>query len=112
MKEEMKVREEIFYADDGMVASTDPRWIHTKFDTLTGIFDWLGMKTNVWKTVVMVCHPCRAAGVQSDEAYNRKMTRAGRSYKERNRERAAAPIVVRNRRGGHWLRTANSSTLW
>ena len=28
----------IFYADDGMVASTDPDWLQGEFDTLTGIF--------------------------------------------------------------------------
>ena len=39
----------------------------------------------------MVCHPCRAAGVREDEVYTRKMTGAGRSYKERQRERVSCP---------------------
>ena len=58
---------------------------------LMGIFDRVGMKTNVRKTVGMVCHPCRAVGVQADEAYTRRITGAGRSYKERQRERVSCP---------------------
>ena len=79
----MKVQENIFYAYDGMVASTDPGWIQTAFDTLTGIFDWVGLKKNVRKTIGMFCHPCRADRVRADEAYTRRMTGAGRIYKER-----------------------------
>ena len=39
----------------------------------------------------MVCHPCRAAGVQADEAYTRRMTGVGRNYKERQQERVSCP---------------------
>ena len=28
----------LFYADDGMVASSDPRWLQWEFDTLVGLF--------------------------------------------------------------------------
>ena len=70
-----------------MVESTKPGWLKTAFDTLTGIFDWVGMKTNVKNTVGMVCHPCRAAGLRSDKAYTRRVTGVGRSYKERQWER-------------------------
>ena len=41
---------------------------------------------NVQKTVGVVCHSCRAVGVREDEAYTRRMTGAGSSYKERWRE--------------------------
>ena len=47
-----------FYADNGMVASIDPGWLQSDFDTLRGIFDWVGLQTNVCKTVGMVCIPC------------------------------------------------------
>ena len=56
-EEGLKVRESIFCADDGMIASTDPGRTQTAFDTLTGLFDRVGMKTNVSKTVGMVYHP-------------------------------------------------------
>ena len=79
----MKVKAELFYADGKMVASTDPGWIQLEFYTLTGIFDRVGLRTNVRKTVGMVCRPFRAAGVQVDEAYIRRMTGEGRSFKKR-----------------------------
>ena len=53
----------LFYAEDGMVASTDPGWIQLAFNTLTGVFDQLVLRLNVRKTVEMLCRPCRAAGV-------------------------------------------------
>ena len=52
----------LFYSDNGMVASSDPGWLHGAFNTLVGLFDRVGLWTNVRKTVGMVCHPCQAAG--------------------------------------------------
>ena len=37
----MKVQAEFFYIDNGMVASTNPGWLNTAFDMLTGLFDRL-----------------------------------------------------------------------
>ena len=54
----------IFYAYDGMVASSDPRWLHGAVNTLFGLFDEVGLRTNFGRTVGMVCHPCQAAGNQ------------------------------------------------
>ena len=51
----------LFYADDGMVASSDPRWLQWAFDSLVSLFEWVGLQTNVRKTVRMVCRPCQAA---------------------------------------------------
>ena len=53
----LEVQEEFFHTDNGMVAYTDPGWIQTKFDMLTRLFDQVGLKTNVQKTVGMVFHP-------------------------------------------------------
>ena len=66
-----------------MVASTDLGWLLTAFGVLAGLFDGVGLNKNVRKTVAMVCHPCQAVRVRADEAYNRQMTGAGMSYKER-----------------------------
>ena len=80
----------IFYADDGMVVSSDPAWLQGAFTALVAIFDRVGLMTNVGKTVRMVCHPCRA-GARNwiEEAYDRRLTGEGRSYAERQRERVA-----------------------
>ena len=61
----LTVNAEFFYADDGVVASTDPGWLQLAFDLLTGIFDWVGLWTNVCKTVGMMCRPCRVAVVRA-----------------------------------------------
>ena len=50
----------MFYANDGMVVSSDPAWIQGAFSALVAIFDRVGLRTNVNKTVSMACHPCRA----------------------------------------------------
>ena len=43
----------LFYMDDGMVVSSDPRWLQWAFNTLVGLFDHVGLHTNVGKTVSM-----------------------------------------------------------
>ena len=40
--------------EDGLVASTDPEWLQGEFDTLTGLFDRVGIRTNASKTVGML----------------------------------------------------------
>ena len=36
----------LFYADDGMLASSYPQWLQWAFTQLVGIFDRVGLKTN------------------------------------------------------------------
>ena len=67
----------LFYADGDMVASSDPQWIHSAFSTLVGLFDRVGLQTNIRKTVGMVCRTCQAAGTQLEAAYGRQMTGEG-----------------------------------
>ena len=76
----------VFYAYDRVVAYTNPGWIQTVFDTLTGLFDRVGLKTTFKKTVVVVCHPFWEAGVRADESYTRRMMGKGSSYKKRQQE--------------------------
>ena len=72
----------LFYADDGMVESSDPRWLQWVFDTLVSLFERVGLRTNFGKTVSMVCRPCQVAGTQSEAAYGRRMM--GRAPHTRN----------------------------
>ena len=69
-----------FFSDDGMVASSDPRWLQWAFNNLVGLFDRVGIHTNVGKTVSMTCRPCPTAGNQSEVAYGREMTGEGPTY--------------------------------
>ena len=50
----------MFYANDGMVGASDPAWLQGAFSALVAIFDRVGLRTNVDKTVSLACHPCRA----------------------------------------------------
>ena len=43
-----------FYKEEGLVASTDPGWIQSEFDIVTGIFDRVRLRKNIRKTVGMV----------------------------------------------------------
>ena len=80
----------VFYADDGIVVSSDPTWLQGDFNALLDIFDRVGLLTNVRKTVSMVCNPCRAgAGNRTEEAYSRRVVGVRKSYAERQGERVA-----------------------
>ena len=71
-----------------MVVLSYPTWIQGAFTALVGLFDRVGLLTNVGKTVSMVCHPCQAGEENStEEAYGRSITGEGRLYAERQRER-------------------------
>ena len=57
-----------------MVEFTDPVWLQTMFDTLTGIFDQVGLLKNFRKTVGMVYQTWQVVGVRSDKSYKLRMT--------------------------------------
>ena len=77
----------LFYANDGMLLSSDHAWLQGAFTALVGLFDRVGLRTNVRNTVRMVCHPYQAgAGNRTEETYWRRLTVEGRSYAERQRE--------------------------
>ena len=44
----------LFYADDDMLASSDPRWIQWSFNALVSLFGRVGLRTNVGNTFSMV----------------------------------------------------------
>ena len=50
----LKFKAALFYADDSLVDSTDPGWLQLEFDTLTGLFDRVGIKKKLRNTVGMV----------------------------------------------------------
>ena len=44
----------LFYADDGMLALSDPCWLQWEFNALVSLFERVGLRTNVGKAVSMV----------------------------------------------------------
>ena len=79
----------MFYADDGMVDSLDYNWLQGAFNTLVGLFDRVGLRNNVGKTVSMICHPYQAARNLTTEAYGRRIMGMGQSYRERLKDQVA-----------------------
>ena len=77
----------LFYADDGMIAPSDPQWLQWAFTQLVGMFERVGLNTNTGKMVSMTCRPCNTTGNRSEEAYGRLMTGEGLTFRERKRER-------------------------
>ena len=59
---EVRHQAALFYADDGMLAFSDPQWLQWVFTQLVGMFDRVGLNTNTGKTVSMTCRPCTTAG--------------------------------------------------
>ena len=68
------VKAEFFYANYGMVSSTDPVWLQSEFDTLMGLFYRVVLRTNIRKTVGVVFRPCQTAGLQADKSYTQRIT--------------------------------------
>ena len=66
-----------------MIALSDLGCLQGAFSTLVGVFDWVGLKTNVGKTVGMVQFPCQAAGTPSDAGYEWWMAGTILSYQKR-----------------------------
>ena len=79
----------LFYADDGTVASSDPRWFQGAFDTLVGLFDRVGLWTNAGKTVGMFCRPCQSSGNQLEAAYGRLVMGEVSTYRQRLKVRVS-----------------------
>ena len=69
----------LIYVDDIIIVSSEPVWLQGSFSTLVGLFDWVGLSTNVRKTVGMVCHPCQAAVTHLEAAYKQRMLGVGPS---------------------------------
>ena len=66
-----------------MVGATDPKCIQGAFSALVDIFDRVGLRTNVNKTVSMACQPCRAgSGNRTAEGYRRRITGEGKYFRE------------------------------
>ena len=78
-------RTAFFYAYYGLVALMHLLWLQGVFDTLTGLFDRVGIWKNARKKVGMLCHPCRVVGTYLDAAYKRRMAGEGLTYRSHQR---------------------------
>ena len=77
----------VFYANIGMVVSSDPAWLQGTFSALVAIFDRVGLRTNVNKTVSMACHPCRVGSSNRTTAgCSWRLTGSGKHSRRAERE--------------------------
>jgi hypothetical protein len=75
----------LFYADDGLITSTDPARAQAAMDIITQGFASLGLKMNATKTEFMVMTGGRHTVRMSTVAYNRSVTGDGLTWKERRK---------------------------
>ena len=47
----------LFYVNDVLLYSTNLVWPQCIFNVIIGIFEWVGIITNVEKIMVMICKP-------------------------------------------------------
>ena len=63
-----------FYVNGGLVASTNMVWFQWLFDVMIGLFDQVGLWTNVVEKVMMVFRPVPIKFRQSTPEYGRNIT--------------------------------------
>ena len=76
-----------FYADDGRLGSVFADRLQLALDSITTMFERVGLRMNADKTKFMVTVGSRPYGNLSDEAYHRMMLGEGPSYAERQKQR-------------------------
>ena len=54
LEREVLHRTAFFYMESSLVASTDPECMQGEFETITGLFERVGLQTNTSKTVGML----------------------------------------------------------
>jgi len=77
----------LFYADDGLIASRNAKWLQMAIERLSELFERVGLRMNTDKTETMTCTPGYISGQESSHAYTRRMEGTGQSYRERRRRR-------------------------
>ena len=83
--------EEYFYADSGLVTSTQTERLLRAFNLLTCLFDRVGLSTNMWKMVIIYCQTFHKPGKILVEAYERQMMGTGPTFQERQGIRVECP---------------------
>ena len=81
----------LIYADDDQLSAMDREWLQRALNILVGMFERMGLKVNIAKTKFMICLPSSHHSHMSLDAYKRKMTGEGDTYRERKRRKVQCP---------------------
>ena len=88
-----------FYADNGLIASTQTERLQREFSILTCLFDRVDIRTHTWKAASMDCQTCHSPGKMSVEAHERRTTGTGPTFFERHMRRVhCLECIVDSRR--------------
>jgi len=79
------------YSDDHALASSDAPWLQEALTCLTDLLARIGLRVNNSKSVVMSCHPGFIHTGISTEAYNRRVTGEGPTFRDRQRAHVTCP---------------------
>ena len=72
----------IFYADDGLLAGNNPTKLQRSLNIIEKGFNSLGLKANARKTEFLIAKSNSGRGRLSTNAYQRRVTGEGVSYRE------------------------------
>ena len=64
-------RSTFLYADNRLFASTEPFYLQGAINTLTGLFNILGLRKNIRNKFEVLCCPCFTVGTQPEASYKR-----------------------------------------
>ena len=82
---EIRTRIAIFYSNDGLIASRNPETLQKAIDLLTGLFDRVGLQTNIRKTEVIIFMPGNIWIFLTDMAYRPRMAKDFRGEGKRRK---------------------------
>ena len=72
----------LLYADDTLIAATDPQWLQQALNLLVQLFCRMGLDTNVAKTKLMLCDCGFIPTAISNRAYLHRITGTGPSFQD------------------------------
>jgi hypothetical protein len=81
----------LLYADDDQFSAMDREWLQQALNILIDLFARAGLKVNIAKTKFMICLPNSHHSHMSEDAYKRRMTGEGETYRKRKRRRVECP---------------------
>ena len=84
---EVLYRATFFYAVKGLIESTKSECLQGPFNILTGLLERVGLWNNSRMMFKILYHLCHAVRIYLKEAYKRRMTGAGLTYRARQRVR-------------------------
>ena len=72
----------MLYVDNVRIVGHNPVWVQMALTVVVGMFDRVGLKTNLGKTKSILCTPGFIRGKQGVAAYNRRVKGEGTTFRD------------------------------